>query len=1283
MIFAVNEVNRQRDLLPRLTLGYHIRDSCDQTWGSMRSSLVLVNGQPGGVSGSGGAASGPEWDCAAVHRAVSPVIIGDAASGVSMAVLRTLGSFHIPLVSYFASCSCLSDKKQFPTFMRTMPSDAFQIKAMAHLVRYFNWTWVGIIGVESDYARFAIQLFLQESIKYSVCAAYVNFYSVNLSQRSAMTLVDTIQRSSSRVILNFSGELELQSILRECQRRNFTGLQWIASEAWSTATSLWGEFGDLLTGTLGFAIRKADVIPGLKEYLKFGPSDFHESAFLSEFWEDTFNCRLNESMNTHLHSVSSNDKRKPCTGKEDLGNVYTTYGDVSQLRVSYNVYKAVYLIAHALQEMSNCMAGQGPFVNGTCGNPKNVNSWQLLHYMKQVKFSTLGEDVSFDDNSDPIASYDLMNWQRGHDGSVQLVKVGFYDDSMVDGRNLIINDSAIEWPVGKKAVQSICNERCHPGTRLLLRVDRVCQATAQDVCTFLGERDTDSFYQDGDVVIGGLFPLHQCSSSLPSFHWKPQQTHYEQFNARTLRWMRTMIFAVNEVNRQRDLLPRLKLGYHIRDCDQTWGSMRSSLVLVNGQPGGVSGSGGAASGPEWDCAAVHRAVSPVIIGDAASGVSMAVLRTLGSFHIPLVSYFASCSCLSDKKQFPTFMRTMPSDTFQIRAMVQLALYFNWTWVGVIGAESDYARFAIQLFLEESKKYSLCAAFVHFYPVNLSQHSLMKLVDNIQRSASRVILNFSGEVELRSILRECQRRNFTGLQWIASEAWSTATSLWGEFGDLLTGTLGFAIRKADVIPGLKEYLQFGPSDCRESAFLAEFWEDTFNCRLNESLNTHLHSVSSNDKRKPCTGKEDLGNVYTTYGDVSQLRVSYNVYKAVYLIAHALQEMSNCMAGQGPFVNGTCGNPKHIKSWQLLHYMKQVKFSTLGEEVSFDHNGDPTASYDLMNWQRGQDGSMQLVKVGFYDASILDGRNLFMNESVIQWHVGMQAVQSICSERCHPGTRMASRKGEPVCCFDCIPCAEGERSASRVILNFSGEVELRSILRECQRRNFTGLQWIASEAWSTATSLWGEFGDLLTGTLGFAIRKADVIPGLKEYLKFGPSDCRESAFLAEFWEDTFNCRLNESLNTHLHSVSSNDKRKPCTGKEDLGNVYTTYGDVSQLRVSYNVYKAVYLIAHALQEMSNCKAGQGPFVNGTCGNPKNVKSWQLLHYMKQVKFSTLGEEVSFDHNGDPIASYDLMNWQRGQDGSMQLVKVGFYDASILDGRNLFMNESVIQWHVGMQIL
>lgn len=97
MTFAIKEINRRSDLLPQLKLGFHIRDSCDDIPVSVRASLLLVNGQPEGGKGLEHS-NGSNLDCGAVKRTVSSVIIGDAGSGVSMALLRSLGSFHVPLV---------------------------------------------------------------------------------------------------------------------------------------------------------------------------------------------------------------------------------------------------------------------------------------------------------------------------------------------------------------------------------------------------------------------------------------------------------------------------------------------------------------------------------------------------------------------------------------------------------------------------------------------------------------------------------------------------------------------------------------------------------------------------------------------------------------------------------------------------------------------------------------------------------------------------------------------------------------------------------------------------------------------------------------------------------------------------------------------------------------------------------------------------------------------------------------------------------------------------------
>ncbi|XP_075061870.1 vomeronasal type-2 receptor 26-like [Mixophyes fleayi] len=108
------------------------------------------------------------------------------------------------------------------------------------------------------------------------------------------------------------------------------------------------------------------------------------------------------------------------------------------------------------------------------------------------------------------------------------------------------------------------------------------------------------------------------------------------------------------------------------------------------------------------------------------------------------------------------------------------------------------------------------------------------------------------------------------------------------------------------------------------------------------------------------------------------------------------------------------------------MKRVKVKlSSGRDLYFDENGDPPAVYDIVNWQLSQEGTIRQVKVGSYDTAASPGEVFAINTSLLMWATeNHQVPLSVCSESCPPGFWKVARRGEPVCCFECVPCPPGE-------------------------------------------------------------------------------------------------------------------------------------------------------------------------------------------------------------------------------------------------------------------
>ncbi|XP_059506815.1 extracellular calcium-sensing receptor-like [Stegostoma tigrinum] len=507
---------------------------------------------------------------------------------------------------------------------------------------------------------------------------------------------------------------------------------------------------------------------------------------------------------------------------------------------------------------------------------------------------------------------------------------------------------------------------------------------------------------DSDIIIGGMFPL-SLYVNVPDLHYrtKPNAFSCTGFDFRAFRWLQTMIFTIEEINREPNILPSITLGYKVYDtCDMY--ALRAAMSLLSDVGDEVQNStcNGAAS-------------VQAIIGEAGSLQSSIIASSTGPFQVPIVSYFSTCTCLSERRKYPACFRTAPSDYFQAKALAQLVRHFGWTWIGALANDDDYGRFGTQQFIKQVTEFGI------YNPDKISQ-----IVAVIKRSSAKVIVVFSPEREMLQLVQEIARQNVTGIQWLASEAWITGAVLYTEqFLPYLEGAIGFSFRRAEI-PGLREFLLgVKPSPHEGSSYTNVFWEELFACKLKLPENT---TEGSYTRARLCTGSESLEGIDTIYSDTSQLRVSYNVYKGVYAIAHALNRLSLCESGKGPFINNSCASIHNFKPWQLLHYLKEVRFTDqFGGEIGFDENGDAIASYDMINCQRGTSGKVKYVQVGRFDSFAIPGQELSLDEHSIVWTGGKtQPPQSACSESCLPGMRKAPRSGEPLCCFDCVPCADGE-------------------------------------------------------------------------------------------------------------------------------------------------------------------------------------------------------------------------------------------------------------------
>uniref|UniRef100_A0A8C7FJM6 Glutamate metabotropic receptor 5 n=1 Tax=Oncorhynchus kisutch TaxID=8019 RepID=A0A8C7FJM6_ONCKI len=501
----------------------------------------------------------------------------------------------------------------------------------------------------------------------------------------------------------------------------------------------------------------------------------------------------------------------------------------------------------------------------------------------------------------------------------------------------------------------------------------------------------------GDIIIGALFSVHHQPTA-DKVHERKCGSVREQYG---IQRVEAMLHTLDRINADPRILPNISLGCEIRDsCWHSAVALEQSIEfirdsLVSSDEAEVGGGPRCAD----HAATPMRGKKPIVglIGPGSSSVAIQVQNLLQLFNIPQIAYSATSMDLSDKSLYKYFMRVVPSDAQQARAMVDIVKRYNWSYVSAIHTEGNYGESGMEAFKDMAAKEGICIAHSGKIWSNAGEKSFDRLLERLRTHLpkARVVACFCEGMTVRNILMAMRRQGLVGELLLVGRScfyWrylDNSVSTWklllhvvsvlssrGSFSVSLLGR-----QQINIIIVLVGWFSFP-------------WE----------YNTCQYSGNLLQER------ESLRQQYA-----QDTKMGF-VINAIYSMAYGLHNMQRSLC---PGYQGLCDAMRPIDGATLLDFLMKTNFTGVsGEGILFDENGDSPGRYEIMNFKKMGQDYYDYINVGSWDNSGLkiDDDEIWASKDTI--------IKSVCSEPCDKGQIKVIRKGEVSCCWTCTPCKENE-------------------------------------------------------------------------------------------------------------------------------------------------------------------------------------------------------------------------------------------------------------------
>uniref|UniRef100_A0A672RDK0 Metabotropic glutamate receptor 8-like n=1 Tax=Sinocyclocheilus grahami TaxID=75366 RepID=A0A672RDK0_SINGR len=425
--------------------------------------------------------------------------------------------------------------------------------------------------------------------------------------------------------------------------------------------------------------------------------------------------------------------------------------------------------------------------------------------------------------------------------------------------------------------------------------------------------------------------------------------------------LEAMLFALDLINKDPDLLPNVTLGARILDtCSRDTYALEQSLTFVQALIERDSTDVRCASGEQPIFAKPDKIIG--VIGAAASSVSIMVANILRLFKIPQISYASTAPELSDNTRYDFFSRVVPPDSYQAQAMLDIVTAMGWNYVSTLASEGNYGESGVEAFVQISRETGgVCIAQSLKIPREPRPGEFDKIILRLLETPNaRAVVMFANEDDIRRVLDAAKRNNQTGhFLWVGSDSWGSKISPVVQQESVAEGAITILPKRASIEAFDRYFKSRSLSNNRRNVWFAEFWEENFGCKLG------MHGKRPGSPKK-CTGLEKVGRD-STYEQEGKVQF---VMDAVYAMAHALHRMHRDLCLGYP---GLCPRMSNIDGKELLGYIRNNNSDVVCHQMN------------AMQWASG-------------DASV---------------------PASVCSLPCQTGERKKVVKGVP-CCWHCERC-----------------------------------------------------------------------------------------------------------------------------------------------------------------------------------------------------------------------------------------------------------------------